>query len=180
MKNTFKILLAVINLLSCDNKSDFKEDVCSSRIFNKVQDLIYANEYIVVTEDYYKSSEFDEYLNILDDLKDLKFKIIVASGGLNPDDLNLANGCKKGGEDYFKIYQSSAIFSLIEEISVEEEISDFDEIFNSYLKTSFSEEYLYTEKYFLENSTAKIAIDLSFVELEMYQILFYHYPHCKD
>ncbi|PTB96004.1 hypothetical protein C9994_09295 [Marivirga lumbricoides] len=180
MKNILLVTLIISILLSCNNKEDLKNDVCRSDIFNKVQNLINANEYIVNTEEYYSRQELKKYLNILKDINDLKYEIIVTSGGIKPENNELANGCKRGDDNYFGIYQRSDVFKLIEEIDIDGEINGLEEIFYSNLKRNFSDKYKYTQEYFLETSTTSIVLDISFIELEMYQVLFYHEPHCYD
>lgn len=180
MKNTILITLLVTTLLSCSNNENLKNDVCSSNIFNKVQNLINANEYIVQTEDYYRGQELQKYLDILKDISDLKYEIIVSSGGIKPENNELANGCELGNLNYFEIYKRSDIFKLVEEINIDGEIDSLEEIFYSNLKRNFNDEDRYTQKYFLNATTTSIILDISFIELEMYQILFYHQPHCYD
>lgn len=148
MKNSIVILVIFLIILSCDNKSTSKEDVCSSNLFKRVENLLLANEYIVNTEDYYRKPELKKYLNILKDIKDFKYEIIVASGGIKPENNELAYGCKKGDENYFEIYQSSAISSLVKEIDISEDVNSFDEIFNSNLIVNFNDKYLYTKSIF--------------------------------
>lgn len=180
MKNKVIVTIIFLTLLSCTDKQTEKNVVCRSNIYNKVQDLINANEYIISTEEYYKKEDLQKYLKTLKKINDLKYEIIVASGGIIPETNELANGCKIGNENYFEIYQRSNVFKLIEEIDVDEEINGLEEIFYSNLKRSFSDNYTFTQEYFLETSTTSIVLEISFIELEMYQVLFYHEPHCYD
>jgi hypothetical protein len=89
------------------------------------------------------------------------------------------NGCKHGGEIDYNIYQESAIFEEINKIDVQGEIDSFDKIFEANLDTFFNNSNMFSKKYFEENSTTAIALDISLIELEMYGVLFYHHPHCN-
>jgi hypothetical protein len=170
------IIIVVISF-SCENKSTKK--ACNSGLYKKVENLIFGNEFVVKSEGFYSKTELKRYLTAIKNINDLKYKIIVASGGIDPDDYNIMNGCKHGGEIYYNIYQESAIFEEINKIDVQGEIDSFDKIFEANLDTFFNNSNMFSKKYFEENSTTAIALDISLIELEMYGVLFYHHPHCN-
>lgn len=181
MKKTTFVFLCILVIFSCNTRKNKKNEICDSGLFLKLNGLVYTNEYIVNENIIYNIEEIKDYINIIKKLNNLKMDLITMSGGLSPEKLDIAYPCKYATSDYFLKFKNSDLLKAVKSHSSNSKDSEFESLFFSKLKRNFLEaKNDFSDYYFLNSTVEKIIIDLTIIELEMYEILFYHYPPCPS